>query len=425
MSSANIQLPMVSTWDSKPSGLRKSSPSSTRSASTRSKASSSHRVTKRTSPHVESTMSYNDHLVHAHGGAGRRGKRVWKACERCRMKKTKCDGEFPCQRCNDDGLICTASVRKRPGYKQLPSGYAEVLENTQLVLVATIRKLYEMVRNHDEWRLGEPRCNDRGQAIIHNIAQKLACIRSNGDIDLPVQSVFPEDMEGMEHLASILRKQQATLEAEDGSNKSSDGFSGYSTEANSPEYHSDLDHELCVPGPEGQDSSLQRSYTPENIGTASKQLALAEGSELGNYQIYPSSQLDDFSYAWETSTFQPCYDDESSRSPPQAQFNKTDVCTEPFGPSGEFEPTTSQTTSEQDSQVLFMPCNAPLLWQYSKPRAIDDSMLQQLLRLSDIKGLGIDSDMLNRLINQETLSAHFEATSRLEEPMEYSAYGGF
>lgn len=303
--------------------------------------------------------------------------------------------------------------------------YAEVLENTQLVLVATIRKLYEMVRNHDEWHFGEPRCNDRGQAIIHNIAQKLACIRSNGDIDLPVQSVFPEDMEGMEQLASILRKQQATLEAEDGCNKSSDGFSGCSTEANSPEYHSDLDHELCVPGPEGQDNSLQRSYTPESIGTASNQLALAESSELGNYQIYPSSQLDDFSYTWETSTFQPCYDDESSQSPSQAQFNKTDVCTEPFGLSGELEPTTLQTDSEQDSQVPFMPCNAPLPWQYSKPRAIDDSMLQQLLRLSDIKGLGIDSDMLNRLINQETLSAHLEATSHLEEPMEYSAFGGF
>ncbi|CAG9982440.1 unnamed protein product [Clonostachys byssicola] len=369
-------------------------------------------------------MSYNDHLVHAHGGAGRRGKRVWKACERCRMKKTKCDGEFPCQRCNDDGLICTASVRKRPGYKQLPSGYAEVLENTQLVLVATIRKLYEMVRNHDEWHLGEPRCNDRGQAIIHNIAQKLACIRSNGDIDLPVQSVFPEDMEGMEQLASILRKQQATLEAEDGSNKSSDGFSGCSTKANSPEYHSDLDHELCVPGPEAQNGSLQRAYTPEDIGTASNQCALAESPELGNYQFYPSSQLDDFSYAWETSTFQPCYDEESSRSP-QAQLNKVVVSDGPFGPSAEFEPTTSQTACEQDSQVLFMPYNAPLSWQYSKPRAIDDSMLQQLLRLSDMKGLGIDSEILNRLINQGTLPAHFEATSQLEESMDYSTYRGF
>lgn len=51
-----------------------------------------------------------------------RHKRVWKACERCRMKKTKCDGEFPCKRCKDDGLVCTAGTRKKTEYKQLPRG---------------------------------------------------------------------------------------------------------------------------------------------------------------------------------------------------------------------------------------------------------------------------------------------------------------
>src|SRR3569833_3277831 len=72
-----------------------------------------------------------------------RHKRVWKACERCRMKKTKvlarpglarclhhhsltlaqCDDEFPCKRCRDDGLVCTAGTRKKMEYKQLPKGY--------------------------------------------------------------------------------------------------------------------------------------------------------------------------------------------------------------------------------------------------------------------------------------------------------------
>ncbi|VUC27231.1 unnamed protein product [Clonostachys rosea] len=417
MSSSNIELPMASTWDSKPSRSKTGSPS------TRLKASS-HRVTKTTSPHVGSLLFYNDHL-HTHGGAGRRGKRVWKACERCRMKKTKCDGVFPCQRCNDDGLICTASVRKRPGYKQLPSGYAEVLENTQLVLVATIRKLYEMVRNGDEWHLGEPRCNDRGQAIIHNIAQKLACIRSNEDIDLPIQSVFPEDMEGMGHLASILRKQQASLDAEDGSNRSSDGLSGCGTEAMSPENHSDLHHKLCVLGPKSQDSSLLRSYTPEDIGTASNDFALAENPELGNYQIYPSTHLGDFSHTLETSMFPPCYDNGSSRSIPQAELNKTAVNTEPLEPSAESESTILQTTSEQDIQGLSMSFNPPFSWEYSKPRSIDESMLRQFLRLSDVKGYDIGSDMLGHLIKQKAHSDHSGITNQFEELMTYSAYGGF
>lgn len=124
------------------------------------------------------------------------------------MKKTKCDGEFPCKRCKDDGLVCTAGVRKKMEYKQLPKGYAEVLENTQFALIATVHKLYSMVRNGQQWDLGEPELNDRGQPVIHNIAQKLGCIRPNSDIDLPVHSVFPEDEAGMVELARQLEEQQ-------------------------------------------------------------------------------------------------------------------------------------------------------------------------------------------------------------------------
>jgi len=36
----------------------------------------------------------------------------------------QCDGEFPCKRCKDDGLVCTAGTRKKMEYKQLPRGYA-------------------------------------------------------------------------------------------------------------------------------------------------------------------------------------------------------------------------------------------------------------------------------------------------------------
>jgi len=125
------------------------------------------------------------------------------------MKKTKCDGEFPCKRCKDDGLVCTAGVRKKVEYKQLPRGYAEVLENTQFALIATVHKLYNMVRNSQTWELGEPDLNDRGLPVIHDIAQKLGCIRPNSDIDLPVHSVFPEDEAGMTELARQLEEQQS------------------------------------------------------------------------------------------------------------------------------------------------------------------------------------------------------------------------
>jgi hypothetical protein len=86
--------------------------------------------------------------------------------------------------------------------------YAEVLENTQFALIATVHKLYSMVRSGQQWDLGEPELNDRGQPVIHNIAQKLGCIRPNSDIDLPVHSVFPEDEAGMAELARQLEEQQ-------------------------------------------------------------------------------------------------------------------------------------------------------------------------------------------------------------------------
>lgn len=190
---------------SPPAEDQKSNISRKSSSSTKS-VKPTHRASKRASSSA-ATIHHHDHLTHSAGMDGRH-KRVWKACERCRMKKTKCDGEFPCKRCKDDGLVCTAGVRKKMEYKQLPRGYAEVLENTQLALIATVHKLYSMVRNNQSWELGEPELNDRGQPVIHDIAHKLGSIRPNSDIDLPVQSVFPEDEADMAELARQLEEQQ-------------------------------------------------------------------------------------------------------------------------------------------------------------------------------------------------------------------------
>lgn len=194
-------LPSPPAEDAK-SNLSRKSTSSSNSKSVKPQ----HRTSKRASSNA-AAVHHHDHITQGAGMDGRH-KRVWKACERCRMKKTKCDGEFPCKRCKDDGLVCTAGIRKKVEYKQLPRGYAEVLENTQFALIATVHKLYSMVRNSQQWDLGEPELNDRGQPVIHNIAQKLGCIRPNSDIDLPVHSVFPEDEAGMAELARQLEEQQ-------------------------------------------------------------------------------------------------------------------------------------------------------------------------------------------------------------------------
>ncbi|KAJ3467235.1 hypothetical protein MRS44_004799 [Fusarium solani] len=201
-----------------------------------------HRASKRASSSA-AAIHHHDHITHTAGMDGRH-KRVWKACERCRMKKTKCDGEFPCKRCKDDGLVCTAGVRKKMEYKQLPRGYAEVLENTQFALIATVHKLYSMVRNNQPWELGEPELNDRGQPVIHNIAQKLGCIRPNSDIDLPVHSVFPEDEAGMAELARQLEDQQKEQEPQKEVKDTDSSVCNRTERASSSELdHSDFEHD--------------------------------------------------------------------------------------------------------------------------------------------------------------------------------------
>jgi hypothetical protein len=79
--------------------------------------------------------------------------------------------------------------------------YAEVLENTQYMLIATVKKLYTMVRNGERWNLGEPDINDQDLPIIHSIIDKLGCMRPSADFS----SLFPEKLEMFPELKSLLQ----------------------------------------------------------------------------------------------------------------------------------------------------------------------------------------------------------------------------
>jgi len=143
------------------------------------------------------------------------------------MKKTKCDGESPCKRCKDDGLVCTAGSRKKTEFKQLPRGYAEVLENTQYALIATVQKLYTMIRNNESWELGEPEMNDRGQPVIHDIASRLGCIRPSPDLPY----AFPEGAEDFAELQAQLQAARSEMGSEDAGGRKHSQDSAYSSPA--------------------------------------------------------------------------------------------------------------------------------------------------------------------------------------------------
>jgi len=109
--------------------------------------------------------------------------------------------------------------------KLIVPSYAEVLENTQYALIATVQKLYTMVRNNETWDLGEPELNDRGQPVIHDIASKLGCIRPSPDLPY----AFPEGAEDFAELQAQLQAARHEIGAEDtGSRKHSSDASSYS-----------------------------------------------------------------------------------------------------------------------------------------------------------------------------------------------------
>lgn len=272
---------------------RKSSSKSSRSSGRTTKRAGSHGLISAATSHLE---------AHSPSASDGRHKRVWKACERCRMKKTKCDGEFPCKRCKDDGLICTAGVRKKVEYKQLPRGYAEVLESTQFALIATIHKLYSMVRNGESWEFGDPELNDRGLPVVHNIASKLGCIRPNSDIDLPVHSVFPEDERDLGELVRQLETQQNERQAQPSISTRGGSVTPTSNRTDissaSEHEHSDLeDDHRPTPSTSGQVFLSPQSLPPYNDFDVPPEQSGAAGV------LFPDGPtMADFAAAWDSST---------------------------------------------------------------------------------------------------------------------------
>ncbi|KAI5950417.1 CAT8 [Candida margitis] len=79
---------------------------------------------------------------------GSRSDRVAQACDRCRAKKTKCDGGDPCSTCSAVGLKCIVSDKL--SRKAFPKGYTETLEERVRHLEAEIKRLVGILDMRDE-----------------------------------------------------------------------------------------------------------------------------------------------------------------------------------------------------------------------------------------------------------------------------------
>lgn len=87
----------------------------------------------------------NFKLINANGG-----RRVSQACDRCRIKKIKCDGLTPCLNCSKIGFDCKTSDKLTR--RAFPKGYTENLENIVKTLEAENKRL--------KLKAGEPVTDD-------------------------------------------------------------------------------------------------------------------------------------------------------------------------------------------------------------------------------------------------------------------------
>lgn len=86
--------------------------------------------------------SPDDHHHHA------KKKRVGKACDLCRIKKTKCDGKKPCSRCIADNKLCAFTDKKKHKEKNHPNGYIDLLETRLDLLTKSLEKIVLLAEPH-------------------------------------------------------------------------------------------------------------------------------------------------------------------------------------------------------------------------------------------------------------------------------------
>ncbi|KIW75101.1 hypothetical protein Z517_11872 [Fonsecaea pedrosoi CBS 271.37] len=117
-------------------------------------------------------------------------KRVCKACDRCRLKKSKCDGASPCSRCKADNAICVFGERKKSHDKVYPKGYVEMLESQQAQLVAGLQELYKRMQNGQGWTGAPLKESANGVPLTHDILERLGALKQDGHSS----DVFEEDL---------------------------------------------------------------------------------------------------------------------------------------------------------------------------------------------------------------------------------------
>ncbi|KAL1311819.1 hypothetical protein AAFC00_001897 [Neodothiora populina] len=107
-------------------------------------------------------------------------KRIARACEGCRLRKTKCDGGKPCRKCKASNIICTTWRSKKPKDKVYAKGYVDVLERRQAQLIAGLEETYHRLVAARLWP-GQELPESSGHPLVHDILSVLQVLETNDE----------------------------------------------------------------------------------------------------------------------------------------------------------------------------------------------------------------------------------------------------
>jgi len=119
-------------------------------------------------------------------------KRVCKACDRCRLKKSKCDGNSPCGRCQSDNAICVFGERRKSQDKVYPKGFVEQLENNQPLMVAGLQEMYKRMVAAGAWEGPLLKDSLHGAPLTHDILEKLGVLKKDTEGNMEYFEDDPE-----------------------------------------------------------------------------------------------------------------------------------------------------------------------------------------------------------------------------------------
>ncbi|KIW87630.1 uncharacterized protein Z519_11604 [Cladophialophora bantiana CBS 173.52] len=106
--------------------------------------------------------------------------RVSRACERCRVKKAKCDGEKPCRRCDLDKAPCSYKIRRKTESSSTNQRYTNLLLQHQEALTAGVVELYKRLVRGQRWD-GAPIEEVNGSPSVHSILERVGVLDHDED----------------------------------------------------------------------------------------------------------------------------------------------------------------------------------------------------------------------------------------------------